>query len=81
MKISLENYLRNKLDEVESMHSFELATDTIRCWIDEYNEQLRQYNVVRQSEQLICVYCGVNPMGGNCPYPKKCSTKKKIKAN
>lgn len=37
MKISLENYLRNKLDEVESMHSFELATDTLRCWIDEYN--------------------------------------------
>lgn len=45
MKITLENYLRNKLDEVESVHSFELATDTIRCWIDEYNDQLRHYNV------------------------------------
>lgn len=52
MKISLENYLRNKLDEVESMHSFELATDTIRCWIDEYNEQLHQCNVSGRSEQL-----------------------------
>lgn len=58
MKISLENYLRNKLDEVESMHSYELATDTIRCWIDEYNEQLRQYNVVWRSEHLPCD-CGV----------------------
>ena len=41
MKKSLEIYLRNKLNEVESMGYFELATDTIRCWIDEYNEQLR----------------------------------------
>lgn len=52
MEISLENYLRDKVDEEESMHSFEIATDTIRCWIDEYNEQLRQYNVVGLSEQL-----------------------------
>lgn len=60
MRISLENYLRNKLDKVESMSSFELATDTLRCWIDEYNEQLRQYNgkgiyAVRPSEILIKV--------------------------
>lgn len=50
MKISLENYLKNKLDEVEIVHSFELATDTIRCWIDEYIEQLHQCNVVRQTK-------------------------------
>lgn len=57
MGISLDNYLRNKLDEVESMHSYELATDTLRCWIDDYNEQLRQYNVVGRSKQL-CDYVG-----------------------
>lgn len=56
MKISLENYLRNKIDEVESMHSYELSTDTIRCWIDEYNEQLRLSDVVGQNEQLCECY-------------------------
>jgi|SRR5690606_2873007 len=53
MKISLENYLRNELDKVESMHSFELATEAVRCWIDEYIEQLRQCNVSRQDESLV----------------------------
>lgn len=71
MKISLENYLRNKLDEVESMHSFELATDTIRCWIDEYNEQLRKHAVIEQSEQLVCPYCSrLEPCQGS--YPEGC---------
>ena len=35
--ISLENWLRNKLSENEEMHDYSVATDTIRCWIDEYN--------------------------------------------
>lgn len=55
MKISLENYLRNELDKVESMHSFELATEAVRCWIDEYIEQLRQCNVSGQGESLVIV--------------------------
>lgn len=54
MKISLENWLKNKLDEVESMHDFNVGTETVRCWIEEHSEQLRQSNVVRQSEQLKC---------------------------
>lgn len=81
MKISLENWLRNKLDEVESMHNFNVGTETVRCWIEEHTEQLRQSNVVGRSEQLVCTFCGINPIGGGCKHPKVCSEKKKIKAN
>ncbi len=38
MNISLENWLRDKLDENESMHDFAVATETIKCWIDEFKE-------------------------------------------
>jgi hypothetical protein len=38
MNISLENWLRNKLHEVERMQDYSVATDTIRAWIDLYNE-------------------------------------------
>lgn len=41
MNISLENWLRNKLQETEEMHDYAVATDTLRCWIDEY-KQLNQ---------------------------------------
>jgi hypothetical protein len=44
MKISLENWLRNKLQENEEMHDFSVATDTVRCWIDEH-KQLTQQDV------------------------------------
>jgi hypothetical protein len=40
MNITLENWLRNKLQETEEMLCYDLATDTLRCWIDEYNELL-----------------------------------------
>jgi hypothetical protein len=38
MNISLENWLRDKLNETERMADYEVATDTVRCWIDEYND-------------------------------------------
>ena len=38
MKISLENWIRNKLQETEEMLVYSVGTDTVRCWIDEYNE-------------------------------------------
>lgn len=38
MNISLENWLRDKLDEIESMHEYSIATDTVRAWIDLYND-------------------------------------------
>lgn len=41
MNISLENWIRNKLQENEEMHDYAVATETIRCWIDEY-KQLKQ---------------------------------------
>lgn len=39
MNISLENWIRNKLQENEEMHSYEVATESIRCLIDDYNNQ------------------------------------------
>lgn len=38
MNISLENWLRHKLDEVERYGSYGVAMDTVRAWIDLYNE-------------------------------------------
>lgn len=46
MNISLENWLRNKLQENEEMHDYAVATETVRCWIDEY-EQLSQHDVIK----------------------------------
>jgi hypothetical protein len=37
MNISLENWLRNKLQETEEMHEYAVATETLRIWIDQYN--------------------------------------------
>jgi hypothetical protein len=39
MKLSLENYLRDKIMENEKMYDYAVSTDTIRCWIDEYNSE------------------------------------------
>lgn len=38
MNISLENWLRNKLQENEEMQDYAVSTDTVRCWIDEYKQ-------------------------------------------
>ena len=35
--IRIENFIRNKLQETEEMQEYSVSTDTIRCWIDEYN--------------------------------------------
>lgn len=42
MKMSLETWLRDKLDEKEKKHDYEVATDTVRAWIDLYNEKQSQ---------------------------------------
>jgi hypothetical protein len=36
MSISLENWIRNKLQENEEMHDYAVATDAVRVWIDEW---------------------------------------------
>lgn len=38
MTITLKNWIRNKLQEVEEMQEYQIATDTVRCWIDEWDE-------------------------------------------
>lgn len=38
-KVSLENWLRDKLDENERMHDYAVATDTVRRWIEDYNSK------------------------------------------
>lgn len=37
MNISLENYLRDQLSQIEENHDYSVATDTVRAWIDTYN--------------------------------------------
>ena len=44
-------------------------------------QQLRIHFVVGRSEQLVCTFCGINPMTEICKHPKVCSTKEKVKAN
>lgn len=39
--ISLSIYLYNKLYEVEENHSYEVATETVKCWIDEHQELIK----------------------------------------
>lgn len=41
MSIALENYLRDKLYELESMHEYNVPTDSIRAWIDVYNDLVK----------------------------------------
>ena len=52
MNISLENWLRNKLQENEEMHDYAVATERVRCWIDEY-KQLSQPAVIKS----VCEKC------------------------
>jgi hypothetical protein len=45
------------------------------------NGALSQHDVSGRSEQLVCTFCGINPMTEICKHPKVCSTKEKVKAN
>lgn len=51
--------------------------------IDKIEKQAINYNgcCKSDSEQLVCTYCGINPIKETCQNPKKCSSKEKIKAN
>ena len=40
MAISLKNWIRNKLHEIEEMHDYSVSTDTVRCWIDEWETEI-----------------------------------------
>lgn len=45
------------------------------------DEILLLFNVSGQSKQLVCTFCGINPIDEVCKHPKVCSEKKKVKAN
>lgn len=51
--ISLENWLRNKLQENEEMHDYAVSTETIRCWIGEYNSHsptIEQHDTLQEGD-------------------------------
>ena len=58
MKITLENWIRNKLQENESMSDFAVATDTIRCWIDEYKVQNKIDELAEKFSHHVNPYVG-----------------------
>lgn len=46
MPVSLENFIRNELHDLERMQLYSLPTDTVRCWLDFYIDEVK-----KQSEQ------------------------------
>lgn len=52
MNISLENWIRNKLHENEEMHDYSVATDSIRCWIDEWNASKKNDALLQKLEDI-----------------------------
>ena len=43
--MSLEIFLRNKVDDVEKFGMYNVATDTVRAWIDTYNADPKYIDV------------------------------------
>lgn len=37
-ELYLDGFIRDKLSEIECMHDYSVGTDTVRCWLDEYND-------------------------------------------
>ena len=60
----MEEVINNHLQRMKNLQSvYEERTgqhNILGILINELTEQLRQYNVVRQSEQLVCRICGTN---------------------
>lgn len=40
--MTLENFIQQKLAEVEITHTYEVATDSVRAWIDTWNDEKNQ---------------------------------------
>lgn len=49
----LELYLRKKIDELNKMAVFDIATETLKIWLDDYEPALSQHDVSGQSELLV----------------------------
>lgn len=57
MNTSLEDYLRSKLHVLEKKGYYQLSTDTVRCWIDVYNEQINLKQEVKTPRVYKCPKC------------------------
>lgn len=63
--MTLEIYIRTKLQDVEENHVYEVASDSVRAWIDEYNDlnsrvekcKCESYKVDRFTGK--CMDCGL----------------------
>lgn len=40
--MTLKNWILNKLDDYEKTQDYAVATDTVRCWIEEWEELTQQ---------------------------------------
>jgi hypothetical protein len=43
----LELYLRKKIDELNKMAVFDIATETLKIWLDDYEPALSQHDVIK----------------------------------
>ena len=51
--MTLENWLRNKLQEIEEMHEYSIATDAVRAWIDLYNKEFFPPKYVQDAQKYV----------------------------
>lgn len=70
------SFMNGIIDENTMNHLIEDAQN----YISELSK-LNQHNVSGRNEQLLCTFCGINPIDEVCKHLKICSEKKKVKAN
>ena len=44
----IATFIRSQIDWYESNHDYQIATDTIRCWLDEFLQQQKTRNTPNQ---------------------------------
>jgi hypothetical protein len=76
--------LKTKVIKFESLNeTLEFTVYSLTKLMEEYHEselkKLRVADVSGRSEQLVCTFCGINPITEICKHPKVCSTKEKLK--
>lgn len=82
MNITLENWLRNKLQETEEQHEYDVATDTVRCWIDEYNGQICPCGKTNNTKECDCPmsdFFDMEPEEAGCQHEYKISNDKEMR--
>ena len=65
------NYYKNNCEE-----DYIKTPISVLRYISELEEAI---NYTHSCTELVCTYCGINPLNETCQNPKKCSSKKKIK--